>query len=67
MKWQRALNYGGSIKGKKNPKLCKFHLDRCLRKREQIEAELEKLIMTEIVIYLGTTGLAYWALFVRKF
>ena len=41
MKWQRALNYGGSIKGKKNPKLCKFHLDRCLRKREQIEAELE--------------------------
>lgn len=41
MKWQRALSYGGSIRGKKNPDLCQRHLDRCLRTREQIEAELE--------------------------
>ena len=41
MKWQRALSHGGSIKGKKNPDLCQRQLDRCLRTREQIQAELE--------------------------
>ena len=38
--WQLRVNRGGFIRGKKNIKLCQFHLDRCLKKQEQIQSEL---------------------------
>ena len=42
MNWKLRLSKGGYIRGRKNPDLCQFHLDRCLKKREQIQSELKE-------------------------